>query len=113
MKKRILIVLCIFLLTAANAFAVEVAWMYVQQRYYGDGRNLNRLSFGLVDDLGNYLADDDRVTKVTLYAPSGKSVELSPHKFGSIEEITYLTSLTLSIAMCDVPIKIKFLYFII
>lgn len=87
MKKRILIVLCIFSLTATNAFAAEVAWMYVQQRHYGDGRNLNQLSFGLIDDRGNYLADDDRMTKVTLYGPSGKSVELSPDKFGSLEEI--------------------------
>jgi hypothetical protein len=87
MKKLILIFLCIFSLTAANAFAVEVAWMYVQQRHYGDGRNINRLSFGLIDDLGNYLADDDRVTGVTLYDPSGKSVELSPHKFGATEEL--------------------------
>jgi hypothetical protein len=87
MKKLILIVLCIFSLTAANAFAVEVAWMHVQQRHYGDGRNINRLSFGLIDDQGNYLVDDSRVTKVMLYDPSGKSVDLSPHKFGSLEEI--------------------------
>jgi len=87
MKKLILIVLCIFSLTAANAFAFEVAWMHVQQRHYGDGRNLNRLSFGLIDEQGNYLADDGRVAKVTLYDPSGKSVDLSPHKFGFLEEI--------------------------
>lgn len=88
MKKLILIVLCgIFSLTAANAFAVEVAWMYVQQRHYGDGRNVNRLSFGLTDDQGNYFTGDDKVTEVTLYDPSGKSVELSPHKFGATEEI--------------------------
>ncbi len=87
MKKLILIVFCILSLTAANAFAVEVAWMHVQQRHYGDGRNLNRLSFGLIDDLGNYLADDDSVAEVTLYGPSGKPMELSPRKFGSLYEI--------------------------
>lgn len=87
MKKRILIVLCIFLLIATDAFAVEVAWMYVQKRHYGDGRNINRLSFGLIDDMGNYLSDDDRIAQVTLYGPSGKSVELSAHKFGATEEL--------------------------
>jgi hypothetical protein len=86
MKKRILIVLCIFSLTAVNTFAVEVAWKYVQHRHYGDGRDLNRLGFGLIDDLGNYLADDRSVKEITLYGPSGKPVELSVHKFGTTEE---------------------------
>ena len=87
MKKRTLIVLCILSLTAANAFAFEVAWMHVQQRHYGDGRNINRLSFGLIDDRGNYLADDDSVAKITLYGPSDKSVEVSPPKFGYLSDI--------------------------
>jgi hypothetical protein len=88
MKKLIMIVFCIISLTATNAFAVDVAWMYVQQRHYGDGRNINRLSFGLTNDLGNYLSDDGDVAKIALYGPSGKAVELSSHKFGSVEEIT-------------------------
>jgi hypothetical protein len=87
MKKRFLIVLCIFSLIATDAFAIEVAWIYVQKRHYGDGRNINRLSFGLIDDLRNYLTDDDRISQVTLYGPSGKSLELSPNKFGATEEL--------------------------
>lgn len=63
MKKLLLIVLCMFFLASANALAVEVAWMHVQKRHYSDGRNINRLSFGLIDDLGNYIVDGGSVEK--------------------------------------------------
>ena len=52
MKKIPFLAFCIFFFVAANAFAVEIAWIQVQHREYGNGNSLNRLGFGLVDDHG-------------------------------------------------------------
>jgi hypothetical protein len=87
MKKIMLIVFCMVLLTAAKALAVEVAWMYVQHREYGAGKTVNRLGFGLVDDQYHYLADDVSVRGVTLLDPDRNAVSLAPFKFGSVYEI--------------------------
>jgi hypothetical protein len=87
MKKILLFVLCFSFLTAANTYSAEIAWMYVQHRVYGTGKDVNRLSFGLVDEQLNYLTSDAAVTEVKLYNPGGKQVKLSPYMFGSLEEI--------------------------
>ena len=55
MKKLLFFAFCIFFFIVTNASAVEIAWIQVQHREYGNGRSLNRLGFGLVDDRGNYL----------------------------------------------------------
>jgi hypothetical protein len=61
--------------------------MYVQHRAYEDGKRINRLRFGLIDNKGQYLATDSSVADVKLYDPNGKLVKLSPVKFGALEEI--------------------------
>jgi hypothetical protein len=87
MKKLIFAILCIFLFTSGNAFAVEISWMHVQHRVYGHGKALNRLGFGLIDNRGNYLPDNRNVKDVKLYDPDKKELKLAPLKFNSIEEI--------------------------
>jgi hypothetical protein len=84
MKK--IVVVALFLLIS-NAFAADVSWMYVQNRRYENGRNLNRLAFGLVDEKGYILTDGSSVADVKLYAPGGGPVKLSKYKFDSDEEI--------------------------
>ena len=87
MKKILAVIVCLFCLAIENAFSAQVAWMYVQHRDYEDGRSLNRLSFGLTDENGQYLRNDDSVTDVKLYDPNGKTVNLPPHNFDSDEEM--------------------------
>ena len=87
MKKIIFIILCIFSYTAGNALAVEISWMHVQHRAYGNGKVLNRLGFGLIDDRGNYLTDKRNVRDVKLYNPDKKELKLAPLDFDSVEEI--------------------------
>ena len=84
MKKFIVIFI---LLLLSDAYAAEVSWMYVQNRRYENGRNLNRLGFGLVDESGCILTDDKRVSGIKLYAPNGASVKLSKYRFDFDEEI--------------------------
>jgi hypothetical protein len=87
MKKLIFIVLCIFLFTSGNAFAVEISWMHVQHREYGAGKDVNRLGFGLIDDRGNYLSGNQKIKEVKLFDPNKKEVKMSTVKFDSVEEI--------------------------
>ena len=77
----------VFILIVSNAFAVDISWMYVQNRMYENGRNINRLAFGLVDEKGDPLNDGSSVVDVKLYAPDGVPVKLSKYKFDSDEEI--------------------------
>jgi len=88
--KKILLVLIIFtisFLTIGNVISAEIAWMHVQHREYGEGKSVNRLSFGIVDDEIQYLTSDSKIKNVMLFDPNGKSVKLSPAKFGAIFEI--------------------------
>lgn len=89
MKKTIFIatVLYISLLFIGNSLAAEIAWMHVQHREYGDGKRVNRLSFGLVDDEINYVTSKTAVRDIQLIDPMGKPVKLSPLEFGSVDEI--------------------------
>jgi hypothetical protein len=87
MNKIIFIVLCIFFYATGNAFAVEIAWMHVQHREYGNGKALNQLGFGLIDNRGNYLTDNRNVKEVKLYDPDKKELTLAPLNFNSVEEI--------------------------
>ena len=84
MKK--IIVVAVFLLLG-DAFAADVSWMYVQNRRYESGRNINRLAFGLVDEKGHLLTDGGSVANVKLFAPGGKQVKLKKYRFDSDEEI--------------------------
>jgi hypothetical protein len=87
MKKILLVFICFSFFAAINAYSAEIAWVYVQHREYGEKKNLNRLSFGLVDHQLNYLTDDATVAAVKLYDSAGKEVKLSSHKFASLEEM--------------------------
>jgi hypothetical protein len=87
MNKIIFIVLCISFYVTGNALAVEISWMQVQHRDYGNGKALSRLGFGLIDDRGNYLTDNLNVKEIKLYNPDKKELKLAPFIFDSIEEI--------------------------
>jgi len=87
MKKIVFFLFCILFLMAANGFALEIAWMQVQHREYGEGRSFNRLGFGLVDDSGSYLKTDKNITEVKLFGPDKQEAKLSGVKFASVEEI--------------------------
>ena len=83
--KKIIVVAVVLLLS--EAFAAEVSWMYIQNRKYENGRNINRLAFGLVDEKGHNLTDESSIVDVKLYEPGGKPVKLSKYRFDSDEEI--------------------------
>jgi hypothetical protein len=87
MKKLIFAVFCIFIFTTGNALAVEISWMHVQHRVYGAGKDVNRLGFGLIDDRGNYVTDNQNIKEVKLYDPNKKEVKMSKVTFDSLEEI--------------------------
>jgi hypothetical protein len=87
MKKIIFIVLCIAFYATGNALSIEISWMHVQNREYGNGKALNRVGFGLIDDSGNYVTDNRNVKEVKLYGPDMKELKLAPLNLGSIEEI--------------------------
>ena len=87
MKKILLIVVCFSFLAAINAYSAEIAWMYVQHRAYGEGKSLNRLGFGLIDDQLHYLTSDSAVSEVQLFNSQGKEVKIAPHRFGTVSEI--------------------------
>jgi hypothetical protein len=87
MKKILLLIICCSVFYIEDTFCTEVSWMYVQHRAYEDGKRINRLRFGLIDNKGQYLATDSSVADVKLYDPNGKLVKLSPVKFGALEEI--------------------------
>ena len=87
MKKTIIFILFIFLYATGNALAIEISWMHVQHREYGNGNAAIRLGFGLVDDSGNYLTDNRNVKDVKLYDPNKKEVKMSEVTFDSVKEI--------------------------
>ena len=87
MNKIILLILCISFYVTGNARSAEISWMHVQHREYGNGNSLNQLGFGLVDDRGNYLTDNQNVKEVKLYDPDKKELTLAPLNFDSVEEI--------------------------
>ena len=87
MKKILFIVLFLSLYATGNAVAFEISWMHVQNRAYENGKTLNRLGFGLIDDRGNYLTDHRNVKEIKLLDPDRKELKLAPLKFDSVEEI--------------------------
>lgn len=87
MKKPLLVACFLFFFTMGNAFAVEIAWMQVQHRAYGNEEGFNRLGFGLMDDRGNYLTDAGSITEIKLYNPEKKELKLLTVRFDSVEEI--------------------------
>ena len=87
MRKTVFFAFCIFFLVVSNGFAFDIAWMQVQHREYGNGRTLNRLGFGLVDENGEYVTTGKNITEVKLLDPAKKEVKLSTVKFASDEEI--------------------------
>ena len=50
MKKIIISVVLISIFVVCNAYSAEIAWMYIQHRVYGEGKSVNRLGFGLIDE---------------------------------------------------------------
>ena len=84
MKKFIAVIIFFFL---SEAFAAEVSWMYVQNRKYETGRNLNRLAFGLIDEKGQVCTDSSDAANVQLFAPDGSAVSLSKYRFDCDVEI--------------------------
>ena len=87
MGKVLFFILCILFYTTGNALAVEISWMQVQHRAYGNGKALSRLGFGLIDDRRNYLTNNREVKEIKLYNPAKKELKLTPFNFDSIEEI--------------------------
>jgi hypothetical protein len=87
MNKITFLVLCITFYVTGNALAIEVSWIHVQHREYGNGNSLNQLGFGLIDDRGNYLTDNQSVKEIKLYDPDKKELTLAPLNFDSVEEI--------------------------
>ena len=87
MRKIAFFAFCLFFLAVSNGFALDIAWMHVQHREYGNGRTLNRLGFGLVDENGEYLTTGKNITEVKLLDPTKKELKLSPVKFASDDEI--------------------------
>ena len=87
MNKIIFIVRCKSFYVTGNALAVEISWIHVQHRDYGDGNSLNQLGFGLIDDRSNYLTDNQNVKEIKLYDPDKKELTLAQLNFYSVEEI--------------------------
>ena len=89
MKKMLLFLIVLFSTYTLidNALAAEIAWLQVQHREYGTGKNINRLSFGLVDAETNYVTSKAAANGVQLLDPFGNPVELAPVEFDSVEEL--------------------------
>jgi hypothetical protein len=87
MKKLTFVVFCIFIFTSGNALAVEISWMHIQHRVYGAGKDVKRLGFGLINDRGNYVTDNQNIKEVKLYDPNKKEVKISKVIFDSLGEI--------------------------
>lgn len=86
-KMKTFVVIVVFVLLVSNAFAVEISWMYVQNRKYETGRNLNRLAFGLIDEKGQLSTDGSDAANVQLFAPDGSTVNLSKYRYDCDVEI--------------------------
>lgn len=85
--KKTLLVVCFLILSVISAYSAEIAWMYVQHRSYGEGKSLNRLAFGLIDDKLQYLTSDSAISEVKLYNAQGKAMKITAHRFGKVNEI--------------------------
>ena len=88
MKKVFFLILFLLFYTIENAFAVEIGWMHVQHREYGNGKSFNRLGFALIDDRGDYIADNKNIADIKLYNADKKNLKLSKVKFDFVEEIS-------------------------
>ena len=88
MKKIAFLVLCISLDITGNALAVEISWMHVQHREYGQRKSFNRLGFGLIDDQGDYIVNGKNIIGIKLFNTDKKEVKLSRVKFDSVEEVS-------------------------
>ena len=88
MNRIIFIVLCIFFYITGNALAIEISWMHVQHREYGNRKSFNRLGFGLIDDHGNYITNNKNIIEIKLYNADKKELKLSRVKFDSVEEVS-------------------------
>ncbi|CAB1080907.1 hypothetical protein D1AOALGA4SA_8575 [Olavius algarvensis Delta 1 endosymbiont] len=87
MVKTISIVLCLTIFAAGTALAVEISWMHVQHREYGNGKSLDRLGFGLIDAHGNYVTDNHNIKEVKLFDLEKNELKLAPLNFNSVDEI--------------------------
>jgi len=87
MKKIFIAVILLSTFIVSNVYSAELAWMYVQNRAYDEGKRMNRLGFGLIDDQLNYLTSDSTVIEVKLYNAQAKEVKLGPLRFGSVNEV--------------------------
>ncbi len=89
MKKNLVFLLLwsALLCSAGAAQALDIVWMQVQHREYGEGKSFNRLGFGLTDERGQYLPDGSAVRDVQLFDPAGKQLPLSKVVFASDVEI--------------------------
>ncbi|NIU57782.1 MAG: hypothetical protein GWN67_15725 [Phycisphaerae bacterium] len=87
MKKIFFTVIFIMVFAISSAYSAEIAWMYVQHRVYGEGKNVNRLGFGLIDEDLHYLTSDSAISELKLYNSQGKEVKIAPHRFGTVNEI--------------------------
>ncbi|MFC1863218.1 hypothetical protein ACFL1Z_04610 [Thermodesulfobacteriota bacterium] len=87
MKKILVILFCLFFSQIGTAFSLELSWFYVQHREYANGKSVNRLGFGLTDEKGQSITDDNIVKSVTLFDPYGNVVNLPPSEFYIDEEI--------------------------
>lgn len=87
MKKALIFLFLMVFSGAGGALAVDIVWMQVQHREYGEGRSFNRLGFGLTDDRGIYLKDGKSIREVKLFDPAKKELTLSTVEFASDVEI--------------------------
>jgi len=86
--KKILIILALMVFGGGSlAPAADIVWLQVQHRTYGEGKNFNRLGFGLTDARGEYWRDGTGVREVKLFDPAGKALKLSKVAFASDVEI--------------------------
>lgn len=87
MKKLLFLIFCIFFSVTGSVYAINIVWMQVQHREYGNGQAFNQLGFGLTDAYGNYLMSGKKIRSVQLYSPTKKELTLSGVKFASDREI--------------------------
>ena len=88
MIKIIPIFLCTLFIITGNVLAVEISWMHVQHREYGSGKSFNRLGFGLIDDHGYYVTDNENIIEIKLFNAENRELKLSKVKFDSVEEVS-------------------------
>ena len=80
MNKIIIIVLSTFIFITGNAIGFEISWMHVQHREYGSGKSFNRLNFGLIDDHGYHVTNNENIIEVKLFNAENRELKLSKVK---------------------------------